>query len=281
MSQPAPRVSIVVPVFNPGRCFEEALASVAAQTRRDFELVLVDDGSTDPVTLALLERAALEPGVTLHRTPNRGPARARNLGVEAARGAYILPLDADDYLAPTYVERTVPELDGHPEAGVAYTWVGLVGGHHGVWRTGGFSVLELLSRCTLHVTALYRRELWVDVGGYDARFVESWEDWDFWLGAAERGWQGRAVPEVLAYYRRSATSREKAARAPGVSGRLMRLLVEKHRTLYETHLADAMAGLYEHHAAVCLSLERVYQHPVMRTLLRLRDLVFRDSRGPS
>src|SRR5207247_1489513 len=197
-----PHVSVVIPVFNAGDYLARALDSVARQTYRDFETVIVDDGSTDRRTLAILEAAAREPGVTVHRTPNGGPSRARNLGVERARGAYVLPLDADDYLASTFLAKTVPLLDADPALGVVYTWVALVGGHHGVWRTGGFSVTDLLSRCTIHVTSLYRRKIWEDVGGYDPRFVESCEDWDFWLGAAKRGWTGRCVPEVPAYYRR-------------------------------------------------------------------------------
>jgi|SRR5499426_1587707 len=270
-----PRVSIVMPVFNAGRWLPQALASVAAQTYRDFELVVVDDGSTEPRTRELLDEAARRPGVTVHRTENRGPSHARNLAIERARGAYILPLDADDYLAPAFLEKTVPLLDDDPELGVAYTWVGLVGGHHGIWRTGGFTVRELLVRCTLHVASLYRRELWRDVGGYDPRFVESSEDWDLWLGAAARGWRGRCVPELLVYYRRSATSRERHARQPAISARLMRALVEKHRTLYEANLEDALAGMYQERAEVCLALERIYDHPAARALLRLRALVGR------
>ena len=237
-----PRVSVVIPVFNAGDYLAQALRSVARQTYRDFEVVVVDDGSTDPRTLAILEAAAREPGVSVHRTPNGGPSRARNLGVERARGAYVLPLDADDYLAPAFLAKTVPLLDADPALGVVYTWVGLVGGHHGVWRTGGFSVTDLLSRCTIHVSSLYRRKLWEDVGGYDPRFVESCEDWDFWLGAAQRGWTGRCVPEVLVYYRRSPTSRERGSRAPGVSTRLMRSLVGKHRELYVANLEDALGA---------------------------------------
>jgi len=269
----APRVSIIIPVFNAGRYLAQALDSAQAQTYPDFEVVVVDDGSTDARTRAILEDAARQPGVTVHRTENRGPSVARNLAIERARGAYILPLDADDYLAPAYLEKTVPVLDAEPALGLVYTWVGLVGGHHGVWKTGGFGVTELLTRCTIHVTSLYRRQLWADVGGYDPRFVESCEDWDLWLGAATRGWQGRCVPEVLVYYRRSTSSREKYARTPGVSTRLMRTLVEKHRRLYETHLEDALAGMYEERSAVCLSLERIYDHPAVRALLRLRSLV--------
>jgi len=268
-----PRVSVIMPVFNASRWLPQSLASVDAQTYRDFELVIVDDGSTEERTRVLLDEAARRPGVTVHRTENRGPSHARNLAIERARGAYILPLDADDYLAPTFLARTVPVLDAHPELGVAYTWVGLVGGHHGIWRTGDFSVRELLVRCTLHVASLYRCELWQDVGGYDPRFVESSEDWDLWLGAVERGWRGQCVPEVLVYYRRSATSRERNARQPGISTGLMRSLVAKHRALYEAHLEDALVGMYEERAEVCLSLERIYDHPAVRAYLRLRALV--------
>ena len=266
----APRVSIVVPVFDAGATLPATLASVAAQTFRDFETILVDDGSTDARTIALIDAAAAQPGVTVHRTPNRGPALARNLGIEHARGAYILPLDADDTLAPSYLARTVPVLDADPALGVVYTWVGLTGRHHGTWRTGAFALPELLTRCTIHVTSLYRREVWAQVGGYDPRFEESCEDWDFWLGAVARGWRGTCVPEALVFYRRTAGSRELAARAPGVSAGLMRRLVAKHRALYEADLEEAMAGMYDRLAAAGVALERIYHHPAVRALVWLR-----------
>lgn len=267
----APRVSVIVPVLDAGDDLERALASVAAQRRDDVEVVCVDDGSTDPRTLAILEAAARRPGVQVHRTENRGPSAARNLAIERARGAYVLPLDADDWLAPDYLAKTVPILDAEPAVGVVHTWIGLVGGHTGVWRTGPLALPELLVRCTVHVTSLYRRGLWEDVGGYDPAFVETAEDWDFWLRAVERGWTGRAVPEVLAYYQRSPRSRERKARAPGASGRVMRRIVQKHRGLYERHLEEALVGMYEHLAATSLTLERFYGNPAVRAALRVRD----------
>jgi len=266
-----PRISVIMPVFNAGADLERALASVAAQRRDDVEVVCVDDGSTDPATIAALDAAAKRPGVTVHRTPNRGPSAARNLAIEHARGIYVLPLDADDWLAPDYLAKTVPVLDAEPDVGIVHTWIGLVGGHHGVWRTGRFALPELLVRCTIHVTALYRRALWVDVGGYDPAFVETAEDWDFWLRAVSRGWAAREVPEVLAYYQRSVTSRERKARQPDVSGRGMRRIVTKHRALYEQHLEAALVGMYEHLAATSLTLERFYGNPAVRTALRVRD----------
>jgi glycosyltransferase involved in cell wall biosynthesis len=270
-----PLVSVVMPVFDTGEPLREALSSLDAQTFRDFETVIVDDGSTDSRTRAILEHAAARPRTTVHRTPNRGPARARNLAVEHAAGRYILPLDADDYLAPACLARTVAALEEEPATGVAYTWIGLVGAHHGVWRTGGFSLEELLAHCTLHPCSLYRREVWTDVGGYDPRFVESCEDWDFWIGAASRGWRGRCVPEVLVYYRRSESGRDRLARSPGVSGNLMRAIVRKHRADYAAHLEGTLASMYERFSDACLMVERAYNHPAVRVALRLRDLVRR------
>jgi glycosyltransferase involved in cell wall biosynthesis len=273
----APRVSVIVPVFDAGADLERALASVAAQGRDDVEIVIVDDGSRDPQTLALLDAAARRPGTSVHHTPNRGPSAARNLAIEHARGTYVLPLDADDYLAPEYLAKTVPILDAEPDVGIVHTWIGLVGGHHGVWRTGPLTLPALLVRCTVHVTALYRRALWGDVGGYDPAFVETAEDWDFWLRAVERGWTAREVPEVLSYYQRSERSRERKARAPDVSGKVMRRIVAKHRALYERHLDDALVGMYEHLMATSLTLERIYGNPAVRAALTVRDWLTRRS----
>src|SRR4029450_13617356 len=96
-----------------------------------------------------------------------------------------------------------------------HTWVGLVGQHHGTWQTGPFELPALLARCTVHVTSLFRRTIWTQAGGSDPRFVEASEDWDLWISAAEAGWRGQCVPEVLAYYRRGPRSRERGPRQPG------------------------------------------------------------------
>ena len=265
-----PRVSVIIPAFNAGSLLRDALDSVAAQTYRDLEVVVVDDGSTDAASVAIVDEAARRPATTIVRTANRGPAAARNTAIGRSRGAYILPLDADDTLAPTFLTRTTAVLDGEPDVGICFTWVGLTGGHHGIWRTGEFSPQALVGRCTLPVTALYRRALWDDVGGYDESFTEGSEDWDFWLGAVARGWTARGLPEVLMSYRRSAGSRERRARGREASAQIMRRLVTKHRALYEAHLEDALAGLYTEYTTVASALERAYDNPAGRFLTWLR-----------
>ena len=273
-----PRVAIIMPVLDAGRDLERALRSVAAQTFVDREMVIVDDGSRDPYTRAVLDRAAASGAATVHRTENRGPAAARNLAIERARAPYILPLDADDWLAPRFLERTVPALDADPGIGVVHTWVALEGEHHGTWRTGPFEIPALLARCTVHVSSLFRREVWEQTGGYDPRFVEASEDWDFWLGAAARGWRGHCVPEVLAHYHRGPRSRERRARQPDAARRRMQTLVAKHRALYERHLEDAIGGLYEELMRTSTSLERIYHQPAVRLALAAREFL-RGRRG--
>jgi len=272
-----PVASVVTPVYNAGPRLDEAVACVARQTFTGWEHVIVDDGSTDLPTRRALDRAAAQPGVVVHRTENRGPAAARNVAIEHARGAYVLPLDADDTLAPTFLARTCAALDGSPEVGVVHTWVGLVGGHTGTWRTGPFAIPALLARCTLHVSALYRRELWVNAGGYDPAFQERGEDWDFWIRLAAAGAIAREVPEALAFYRRTTGGREDAARAPGVSAAVMRRLATKHRRLYEAHVPEVAAALFEEVTQLAGGLERIYGNPVVRAAVWARRLAGRSA----
>jgi len=267
-----PQVSIIIPVYNAGSHLPTALRSLDCQTYRRFEVVIVDDGSTDAHTRRVLERIERDAYATIHRTSNRGPGAARNFGIERARGAYILPLDADDELGPTFLARTVAVLDAEPETGIVATWASLVGGHAGVWRTGEFSLEALLTRSTIPVTSLFRRSVWEAVGGFDATFLNGGEDWEFWLSAAARGVRAHIVAEPLFIYRRVPDSRELRARAPHTAASVMRQIVAKHRALYTTHLDTALAQLYAQYSDVCIALEHVYRHPLLRTALRLRAL---------
>lgn len=275
----APTVSVIMPVFDPGPALARALASVAAQTFADRELVIVDDGSRLPETRRRLDEAATQPGVRLVRTENQGPSAARNRAITEARGRFILPLDADDWLEPRYLERTVPVLGADPGLGVVHPWVGLTGAHRGVWRTGEFAIPALLVRCTVHIATLFRRELWEQVGGFDPAFHETGEDWDFWIAAAAHGWRGQAVPEVLCWYNRRPDSREAGVRATGRTEGLVTRLVQKHEALYRQHVAEVVAGVHAELATVSTLLDRVYGNPFVRLALDVRDRLGGRFRG--
>src|ERR1700736_2112376 len=119
---PPPRVSVVIPCFNLGEYVDEAVDSVLCQTLQDLEIVIVNDGSTDPHTNAKLAGYS-KPRTRVIQTENQGLAAARNVGIADSRGDYILPLDADDRIAPTFLEKTAAVLDQHPEIGIVYSKV--------------------------------------------------------------------------------------------------------------------------------------------------------------
>ena len=113
-----PRVSVILPCYNAARYLPRALDSVRAQTYRDFEIIVIDDGSTDADTLAYLD--ALAGDVRLVRQSNRGLAGARNRGFEEAAGELVVPLDCDDYLSPDFLDKTLAVIDTDPEvAGIS------------------------------------------------------------------------------------------------------------------------------------------------------------------
>jgi len=200
-----PAVSVVIPCYGQAHFLEVAVASVFRQTFRDFELIIVDDGSPDD-TAKVAERliaGAKDLEVRLLRQKNAGLARARNAGIRASRGRYLLPLDADDALDPTFLEKTVAVLEADPTAQIAGTDSLHFGAREEVVRANaGASAPALLRANFLNYCSLYRREVFEALGGYDPRMpVAGYEDWNFWISAAERGFRGVHIAEPLFFYR--------------------------------------------------------------------------------
>jgi glycosyltransferase involved in cell wall biosynthesis len=228
-----PRVSVVTTCFELGETLEEALASVEAQSFRDLELIVVDDGSRDPATLAAL--AAIPPSrATVLRTPNRGLPAARNHGVRAARGELLCCLDADDRLHPDWLARGVEAFERDPGLAFVSHWLRTFGDESWEWTPTDCGFPALLDVNTVNGAALVRRAVWEEVGGQDETLREGCEDWDFWIKLVERGHRGTIIPEILFYYRRRADSMSRAL----VGERhldLYRALIERHPETFARH----------------------------------------------
>lgn len=202
-----PKVSVVVTCYNYGRYLKEAVGSVLAQTFRDFEIVIVNDGSTDDTSEVIGQIVAANPlaRIRVIHQPNSGqPAHARNRGIREACGAYILCLDADDMIAPTMIERCVAALDANPGVAIAYTDRLDFDGVVQLVKAAPYDAARLPYQNHLSYCALYRRRVWEDVGGYRDN-VKGCEDWDFWVAACARGHYGYYIPEPLFLYRRHDT----------------------------------------------------------------------------
>ena len=193
-----PRVAVVVPCYDDGETLGDALRSLDGQEAH--ELVVVDDGSRDPETLrvlAELDRA----GICVVHQANGGLSSARMSGVRASAAPYVLPLDADDALAPGAVAALADALDARPDAAMAWGDVEIWGEFNLPLRIGRRLDPWLVSHLnTLPVASLVRRTALLEVGGWQLR--HGYEDWDLWMSFAEAGWGGVYVSAPALRYRR-------------------------------------------------------------------------------
>jgi glycosyltransferase involved in cell wall biosynthesis len=227
---PQPKVSVVIPCFNLAEYLDEAIDSVLAQTFQDFEILVVDDGSNDPYTKNKLS-SLNKPCVRVFRSENQGLAGARNLAIANAQGQYILPLDADDRLAATFLEKAAAVLDDRPEVGIVYSEVEWFGEKNGKWEVPAYRFPDILLDNVIVASALFRRSDWELVGGYSTEFRSRWEDYDFWLSLIERGRVPYRIPEVLFYYRQRAGSMTDSARRRDRAP-LYEMLFRRHSEMY-------------------------------------------------
>jgi glycosyltransferase involved in cell wall biosynthesis len=200
-----PEVTIVIPCFNQGAFVDDALMSVFEQTFTSFEVIIVDDGSTDPDTITHLDRLDW-PRTRLVRQENRGLPGARNAGMRLAEGRFLVPLDADDEIAPEFLEVLRSALEERPDAAYAHCWSELYGDEEATWVARPFNPYLLALSNSVVGCVLMRTEAWKQVGGYDETMLHGNEDWDMWLRLLEAGWDQVQIRRSLFRYRRHGVS---------------------------------------------------------------------------
>ncbi len=197
------RVSVVITCYNYGKFLRDCVGSVARQTFSALELIVVNDGSTDD-SLAVAEACVAEfPSLrlTVVDQPNSGqPALARNAGIRRAQGEFILPIDADDQIAPHYLEAAFRAIDANPKVDLVYSDSLFDNGKTLSRKTPGrFDAKALSAANQLVYCCVYRRAIWERIGGYRDN-VRGYEDWDFWLAASLIGATAAYVPCVGLLY---------------------------------------------------------------------------------
>ena len=202
------KVSIVIPCYNHGKFVDEAVQSCLNQTYKNIEIIIVNDGSTDEFTNSLLNNYQKEKTKVI-TTHNQGLAMARNTAIAVASGEYILPLDADDKIAPTYIEKAVEILNKKDNIGIVYCNAEFFGREVGNWDLPEYKFPDILNKNCIFCSALFRKSDWEAVGGYKKEMVYGWEDYEFWLSLIEKGRKVYKIPEVLFFYRRHDVSMSK------------------------------------------------------------------------
>jgi glycosyltransferase involved in cell wall biosynthesis len=243
-------ITVVIACHDYGRFLQEAVDSVLDQDGGPPQVVVVDDGSTDQDTLAVLDRLQGQPSVAVRRQDNRGVAVARNAGIALAATSYVLVMDADDRLALGALRllRAVLEADG--ELGFAYGHMRFFGDWEGILRFPPYHPYRLLFRHIVGLSALARREVFEQTGGFDPDFGE-YEDWELWVHALARGWQGRQVDAVTLEYRRHQGSKHGEDRR--AYRRAYHRLHRKHASLYRS------AALLAHPSSISTAERLLYR----------------------
>jgi GT2 family glycosyltransferase len=268
-----PAISVITPAFNAAPYLHHTLESAIQQTFTDFELLIVDDGSTDQ-TAAIAQRYALaDTRVRLIRQDNRGIAAARNAALAQARGRYLALLDSDDLWFPSYLEEQLAMLARHPDMAVlsanALNFGGPLDGEPLLHdSTGGgirmVSLLQLVrAEDSLSIQAIFRRDVLDAIGVFDESLHRS-EDYDFWLRAAYAGFRIAINPKPLGLYRR---------RPDSLSAEEVVMLDAMRRPLLK--LRDKCASRPDIIAAIDQQLSRVAERGLMvraRTALISGDM---------
>lgn len=205
-----PLVSVIVPVYNAAPYLRETLDSILSSTYRPIEVVMVDDGSRDDSLTIAQTYCKQHIECRVIQQENRGVSSARNTAINAAKGVYILPVDADDKIADKFIEKAVDVINRDDNIRVVGCRCWMFGAVDKEWKLQKFSHELLARKNMIPATAMYRKSDWERCGGYCEQEIYR-EDWDFWLSMMELGGTFYKLNEVLFFYRISMGSRRTLA----------------------------------------------------------------------
>ncbi len=214
LNQPAdqPTVSIIIPCYNTASYLAETIESLLIQTLQDFEVIAVDDGSTDNTLAVLNSYAQRDKRIKVIAQKNTYYVIARQNAIAEATGKYLVCLDSDDKLASEYLEKCVAVAEADPSVSIVYSNAAMFGKVTKKWDLPEFKLRKfLLSNC-IYVTALIRRTDFDEVGGFDVS-LNMFEDWELFIALVKRGGGVRRIQETLFFYRQREDSSSVTNRA--------------------------------------------------------------------
>ncbi len=238
-----PVISVIITCFNDGIYLQQAVDSVLKCRKLNWELIIVNDGSTDEETLRVLQLLKDEHFQVIDQ-PNQGAPAARNTGMKRARAPYILLLDADNYIEPEYLEKGVDILDREPQTGVVYADCYIFGKETGIRRWPEFNFPRMLAGNYVDNCSVFRKQIWEEVGGFETDpGLTAHHDWDFWLSAGAAGWHFHHVGEPLFHYRIREGSITSQASVAENKRRIIGFITRKHLNAYAKNLPEVIGFL--------------------------------------
>ena len=206
-----PLVSIIVPCYNQAQYLAETLDSVLAQTYSNWECIIVNDGSPDNTEEIAKAYCVKDKKFIYISQDNAGVSMARNNGISISHGEYILPLDGDDLIAPTYLEKAISIFIKNPNTKLVYCEARKFGASMGILELNEYHYDQFIYYNCLFSSCLFRKADFLMTNGYNPNMKEGCEDWDFYLSLLHKDDLVYQIPEVLFYYRIHKKSRNTGA----------------------------------------------------------------------
>ena len=229
-----PKISIIIPCYNAEEHLRETLDCLKKQTISDWECIVVNDGSKDNSLAIAKEFSTNDSRFRFIDKENEGPAIARNTAIATSSGKYILPLDADDLIAPTYAEKAVKYLEEHPKTKLVYCQCEFFGDKEGLWNLPNYNYNEFIYSNCIFCSCIYRRKDYDKTPGYNPNMKLMDEDWDFLLSLLGPDDEVYCIPEPLFFYRQHGITRNRSNRSETDKSHLQLML--NHPGLYTRDL---------------------------------------------
>jgi glycosyltransferase involved in cell wall biosynthesis len=238
-------VSVIIPCYNMCEYVLETIESVLLQTYQDFEIIIVNDGSTD-ATQEILESIA-NPKIKIIHTINQGLANARNTGISNSSGKYILPLDADDRISNRYLELACAAFQSNPNLNLVYGRAEYFGDQKEEWNLEKFDLKKLLMYNQIYASAIFKREDYNKTKGYDSQMKFGWEDWEFWISllGSHADPQVHFITQEIVFYYRVRNNSMIRVLPKNQKDYLLQVIYCKHAPLYNNLFNNPFELYYE------------------------------------
>ena len=225
-------VSVIIPMYNCENTLTHTVQSVLNQTYDAIQIILVNDGSTDATEEVAKELLQHHPNIEYHSHENKGQTKTRNIGASLAKGHYLLFLDSDDTIAPTFIEKSIDVLEKNPEVKIVYSQSEFSGTKSGRWNLPAYHFKSFLLNNCIPITALIRQNEFEQVGGFDESLT-FYEDWELWIQLVATGGKVHQIQEPLFYY----YQHERPLSVTGVAKQNRSILSENKLAIYTKHYA--------------------------------------------
>ena len=239
-----PVLSVIMPCYNQAQYIEEAIESVINQSYRNWELIIIDDGSTDNSFEIAEKYASGDQRIKCLSQPNGGPSKARNNGVKKSVGKYLMFFDSDDKLAPQYFDKGIDYMSSHPNCAVFYSRLKRFGKKNDELTIRFTSYQDHLCSSSLFPTCIIHRTDFERIGGFDED-MKGYEDWEMFIRLLYHNDNVYQYPEIMFFYRWNMDEGSVNLQAIRRSKEIMEYIYDKNRAIYDEYFGNPIHSIQQ------------------------------------